>query len=266
MSHRTATVPRDAKASGGEAGDGRCPEISWDENADCRHCALRQQTLFAALRGSDFESIFLPIKSAIAPAGTILYDESTPADAVYTVRWGLVKLSKQAPEGGVRIVRLLGRGAAIGLEGLQEGVHWHTATTLQETGLCRVPFKVIDQLRAQNPQLVERLLVQWERHVQYADRWITELSTGSVKGRLHRLIDLLMDVTGNRSGEIEMPPVQDLAATIGVSVESVSRTMAELKRTGTLQRVAPRTYRRAIGHGLLKAEATPSHPPRSAKT
>ena len=60
-------------------------------------------------------------------------------------------------------------------------------------------------------------------------------------------IDLLIEISSNRSHEIEIPPVHDLAAVLGVSSESVSRAMAELKRSGALQRIAPRTYRYAAG-------------------
>jgi CRP-like cAMP-binding protein len=221
--------------------------IAWHDDVDCRLCEMRQQTLFAALHDTDFDDILLPVHRAIVPSGTPLYQENATADALYTVRWGLVKLFKQISHGEYRIVRLLGRGATIGLEGLEEGVYWHSATTLQESGLCRIPFQVIDRLRIHNGKLMERLTQQWECHLRYADRWITELSTGSIRARLHHLIDLLIEISSNRSHEIEIPPVHDLAAVLGVSSESVSRAMAELKRSGALQRIAPRTYRYAAG-------------------
>ena len=164
-------------------------------------------------------------------------------DAVYTVRWGLVKLVKQSPEDSPRIVRLLGPGAAVGLESLKEGIYWHAAVTMRETGLFRIPVKAIDRLQAHNAQVAEQLITQWETYVEYADRWITELSAGPVKVRVCRLIGFLIEITHSASGEIELPSVEDLAAILGASVESVSRATAELKRSKALIRVAPRTYR-----------------------
>jgi len=210
---------------------------------DCRRCAVRQQALFSALRGSDFDHLLILIRSAVVPAGTQLYAEDEAGDAIYTVRWGLMKLLKRAPEGGARIVRVLGPGAAVGLEALKEGVYWHTAIALRETGLCRIPFRVVEQLQEHNRQVAERLIGQWEKYVEYADRWITELSGGPVKPRVRRLMGFLVEVTGSDAGEIEVPSVDDLAAILGASVESVSRAMAELKRGKVLTRVAPRTYR-----------------------
>ena len=220
-----------------------CCDVSWDEVADCRHCALRQHALFAPLRGSDFSQAFLPVRRAVVPAGTVLYSEQEPAEALFIVRWGMVKLSKQSPEKITRIVRLLGAGSAVGLEGLQEGVYWHTATAMQDTGLCRIPFQVIDGLQTRNRQLAERVVHQWEQYLAYADRGLTELSTGPVKTRVRHLVALLAELEARPSGEFALPNIHDLAAILGASVESVSRAMAELKRAGVLTRVAPHTYR-----------------------
>ena len=223
--------------------ESRCSAIAWDDVADCRHCAVRRLALFAALRGSDFDRVLALIRSAVVPAGTLLYREDDPADAVYTVRRGLVKLVKGSPEGSSRIVRLLGPGAAVGLEALKEGVYWHSAIPIRETGLCRIPFEAFDRLQGHNDQVTDRLLTQWEKYVEYADRWITELSSGAVKTRIYRLMALLVEIAGGDASAIELPSVQDVAAILGVSVESVSRAIADLKRNKVLSRVAPRTYR-----------------------
>jgi CRP-like cAMP-binding protein len=204
---------------------------------------VRQQALFSALRGSDFDHLLTLIRSAVVPAATQLYAQDESAKAIYTVRWGLVKLAKHTPEGGARIVRLLGPGAAVGLEAVEEGVYWHTAIALRETSLCRIPLKVVERLQGHNQQVAERLISQWERYVEYADRWITELSGGPVMPRVRRLMALLVEISGSAAGEVEVPSVEDLASILGASVESVSRAMAELKRGEVLTRVAPRTYR-----------------------
>ena len=154
---------------------------------------------------------------------TLTPGESGAAYAVYTARWGLVKLVKQSPEDSPRIVRLLGPGAAVGLESLKEGIYWHAAVAMRETGLCRIPVKAIDRLQAHNAQVAEQLITQWETYVEYADRWITELSAGPVKVRVCRLIVFLIEITHSASREIELPSVEDLAAILGASVESVSR-------------------------------------------
>ena len=182
-------------APSSQATDLQCGEVSWDTIADCRHCAIRQQALFAALRGPDFEHLFLPIRSAIVPAGTELYRQDSPGDAVYTVRNGIVKLVMRSPSDGARIVRLLGRGAAAGLEALTHGLYWHTAVSIRESDVCRVPLGVFDALEARSVQLADRVVSQWEQQLNCADRWLAELNVGPVSQRVQRLLGVLAEAS-----------------------------------------------------------------------
>lgn len=220
----------------------RCGEVSWDTIADCRRCAIRQQALFGALRGPDFEQLFVPIRSAVLPAGTELYAEDAPADAVYTLRSGVIKLIKRGPSDEERIVRLLGPGAASGLEALTHGLYWHTAVAVRESQVCRVPLSVFDALETRSVQLADRVVAQWEQQVASADRWLADLNTGPVAQRVQRMLVLLSELEGGAGQPIQLPPIVDLASILGVTRESVSRVIAELKRTHTLKRVAPHTY------------------------
>ncbi len=219
-----------------------CGQVRWERTADCRHCPIRHQAIFAALRGPDFEHLFLPIRGAVVPAGTVLYREDASASAVYTLSHGLLKLIKGVPETSGRIVRLLGRGAAAGLEALSSGLYWHTAVAVRESALCRIPLDVFRELRAHNVPLTDRVVGQWEQQVQHADRWLAELNHGPVADRVKRLLAMLAEMEADEASLIHLPPMADLASILGTTRESVSRTLAELKRTNALRRVAPHTY------------------------
>jgi CRP-like cAMP-binding protein len=222
--------------------DARCDEQRWAAVADCRHCAMRQQALFSALRGPDFEHIFLPIRNAICPPGTVIYREDEPAEAVYTVRSGTLKLSKRCEHGDDRIVRILGRGCAAGLEALTHGYYWHTAVAFREVELCRIPLAVFDELQRRNIQLSEGVIGQWERQVGCADRWLAELYDGPLAERVRRLVRMLAELDAAEGHPLRLPLMDDLAAILGASRESVSRVVAELKREKVLKHVAPHTY------------------------
>jgi CRP/FNR family transcriptional regulator, anaerobic regulatory protein len=203
---------------------------------------VREQALFSGLRGPDFEHIFLPIRSAVCPKDSILYQEDQAADAVYSIRRGMLKLMKHSSTEGDRIVRLLGRGAATGLEALTHGLYWHTAVALREVEVCRIPLGVFDELQARNIQLSDRMVGQWEHQVINADRWLAEFGSGPLHERVRRLVRVLADMDAAEGNRLELPPMADLANILGASRESVSRALAALKRGKALHRVAPRTY------------------------
>jgi CRP-like cAMP-binding protein len=210
--------------------------------ADCGRCAIRQQALLSVLREADFAEAYASIRRSVLPAGSQVYGQDDTADAVFTVRRGLLKLIKRRPADGGRIVRLLGSGAAAGLEAITHGVYWHTAVAMRESELCRVPLATFDRLEASRDGLAERIVLQWEKHAFAADRWLAELCTGPVAERIGRLLTMLAELEDDAGETIHLPPMADLASIVGVTRETASRVIAELKRAGALTRVAPHTY------------------------
>jgi CRP/FNR family transcriptional regulator, anaerobic regulatory protein len=225
-----------------EPGRRPCIDLRWEGNADCRHCEVRPHALFSALRGPDFERIALAIRSRVCPKGAVLYREGQVADSVYSIRRGMLKLTKLNTDEGDRIVRLLGRGAATGLEAMTHGLYWHTAIALREVELCRIPLRVFDELQSRHVYLSDQMVGQWEHQIVDADRWLVKLSTGPLHARVGRLVRLLAEMDAAEGNRLELPPMSDLANILGASRESVSRILAELKRGQVLRRVAPHTY------------------------
>lgn len=217
-------------------------ELNWERGADCRHCEVRRHALFSPLRGPDFERVLPSIQSAVCPKGTLLYREDQAADYVYSVRRGMLKLIKHSNAEGDRIVRLVGRGAATGMEALTHGLYWHTAVSLREMELCRIPLHAVDELQTRNIQLSDQMIGHWERQVVDADRWLAEIRTGPLLKRVGRLVRMLAEMDTPEGNRLELLPMSDLANILDASRESVSRVLAELKREQILRRIAPRTY------------------------
>ena len=79
-----------------------------------------------------------------------------------------------------------------------------------------------------------------------ADTWITDFSTGAIRGRVARLIRFLVEndeASGPR--EVSLLTVDEMADVLGVTAESVSRVMADMKRRKILQSISdqPDFYR-----------------------
>jgi len=216
-------------------------EIHWESGPDCTHCDLRQQALFSALHESRLEHLQSGIGSAVIPVGAAVYRESEPATAVYTVGRGLIKLLKQGPS-GERIVRLLGSGAAVGLEAYFDGRYRHTAVAMRPTELCRIPLEVLRELQRHDAGLAHGVLDQWQQQLESADRWLSELSQGVAAERIERLVAILAEMEGGARPLVQLPTTSEVASMLGITRESVSRALNGLRRTRTLRRVAPHIY------------------------
>jgi CRP/FNR family transcriptional regulator, anaerobic regulatory protein len=220
-----------------------CIRFLTEASSDCQHCTLRSSALFADLKAPDLKDLTSPIENGVMRRGSVIYQAGDLGAAVFTVRVGVVKLLMELPGRDSRIVRLLGRGATLGLEALAGRPYAHTAVTLRTTSLCQIPTETVGALHDQHPRLIHGLMDKWNEQVVWADRWIAILGSGTVSNRLADLVRLLVDISGDPLDAVQLPPVIDISATLGVSPESVSRHMADLKRAGLLTRLAPRTFR-----------------------
>jgi len=205
---------------------------AWAGEADCRSCALRGSVLFAGLQEADFRGIHQPIDQYLLPAGAVLYRAGDRAERLYTIRSGLLKLVQYLADGSQRIVRLLRTTDIVGLEALLGEPYQHDAVALQPCELCRLPASLVQHLSEQNPAIHQELLQRWQRALTEADAWITLLSTGSARQRMARLLlRLLCDAA---STTCELFGREDLGAVLGITTETASRVIAELKREGVL--------------------------------
>jgi CRP-like cAMP-binding protein len=222
---------------------GPCGRFIRTGGSDCQRCGLRQFALFADLGDAEMRHLTADICSGVLRRDSLIYSAGDPGAGVFTIRVGLVKLVMETPDRRGRIVRLLGRGATLGLEVLTGRPYDHTALTLRTTSLCRIPIPTVDVLHSHNPRLVLGLMSKWHEQVRWADRWLTDLGSGAVPQRLANLVRLLVEISGDSPEAVHLPPAADIASILGVSQESVSRHLAELKRAGLLRRVGPRIYR-----------------------
>lgn len=203
---------------------------AWTGVADCRNCVIRKSVLFAGLAEADFETFHRPLDQMLFPVGATIYDAGESATTLFTIRTGLIKLVQFLPDGTQRIVRLMRKTDLVGLEALIDKEYPHTAIALQPTEVCRLPVDVVRSLSQSHSTLFHELMARWHKALSNADRWITEFSTGPARDRVIRL--LLWLAEAENSEACDLFSREDLGAVLGLTTETASRTMAELKRQG----------------------------------
>jgi CRP/FNR family transcriptional regulator len=213
---------------------------AWSGKADCLNCSLRASVLFAGLLERDFERIHDPIDQYHLTAGTVLYRAGDDGEYMFTLRSGFLKLVQYLPDGSQRIVRLARPTDVLGLEAILDSRYQHDAVVLQPTEVCRFPARVVRSLGAENPELHRELMARWQRALTEADAWLTELSTGSARQRVARL--LLRLARGWESSECDLFSREDMGAMLGITTETTSRTIAEFKRQSLLVEVGTNRF------------------------
>ena len=205
---------------------------AWSGEADCLNCSVRASALFAGLAERDFRQIHDPIDQFLLKPGTSLYRAGDQGDFMFTVRTGTLKLVQYLPDGSQRIVRIARPTDILGLEALVAAAYQHEAIALQTTEVCRFPTRLVRDLEKENLVLHQELMTRWQRALSEADAWLTELSTGSARQRVARL--LLRLVRDRESCECQLFGREDMGAMLGITTETTSRTIAEFKRQSLL--------------------------------
>ena len=223
---------------------------AWRGAKRCKNCAIRHLVLFADLDHADFDRIHHPIDDIDYEPGSQIYLQGDEMPFVYTVRSGLIKLIQNRPNGDKRIVRLVSQGDLLGLESLNGQVADHDAITMDHVKVCRIPRSVINTLQRDTPKLHDALVKRWQKALSNADKWISELSTGSAKQRVARLL-LLLD-ENSTDDCFFLPTREDMGAMLGITTESASKATAEFRRNEWLK---PLTQNRAwIDTPLLRRQ------------
>ena len=222
-----------------------CTNSKWEARADCEHCPIRKFDIFSDIDLHKHEALLHRIDLYDYPKKSNLYVEGSPANGMYIVRKGLLKLEATLDDGTARIVRLVRKGESAGLESfLNNGQRFdQTAITLKDTQVCKVPYEVIKGILSTDPTFFKSILKEWHHQIEASDRVIVEFSTGSLKQRCARVLLMLIDEANHeaKSG-IEIMGLEDFAALNGVTRESISRILSDFKRNALLTKVGPNKF------------------------
>lgn len=210
-------------------------ESAWRGTSDCRNCAMRETALFSNLNEEDFAHIHAPIDDLAYRTGDTLHTEGQKSQGIYTLRSGMLKLSRLTPDGRERILRLLRPGDVLGLEALVAGRYDSHATALTNATLCRIPTEVIHHLSQQSPRMHAALLSKWHKTLREADDWLADINFGTARQRVSRFILKMRHNTDPALTTLFSR--EDMGAMMDLKLETVSREVSHFVRAGAIQAV-----------------------------
>ena len=170
------------------------------------------------------------------PAKEVVYCQGEPCDYVYEVIEGVVKLYMLTADGRLQITGFAYPGQILALDA---GSHYvTTAEAVKSTRLCQYPRAKFERVVEAHPELARQLFALVAQDLSAARSQMLLLGR---KSATERVASFLMDLSGRAAarGEdpnlIELPmPRCDIGDYLGLTIETVSRTMTHLRRSGVL--------------------------------
>ncbi|MEJ2310394.1 MAG: Crp/Fnr family transcriptional regulator [Gammaproteobacteria bacterium] len=204
-------------------------------NEACKACSVRSVALFKDLDPDVFQKFHASIRDIQIGKGDSLYAIGQAGERVFTIREGIVKLVQYLPDGSQRITRLLKQGDLAGIEATSGSDYQHDAIALTRVESCAIPVTTVEMLASEQPQLHKTLLTKWRDALATSESWLTRLSTGPSRYRVIRLLIWLAENTHEKA--FYLPGREDIGHMLALTTETVSRTIADLRRDNYIELV-----------------------------
>jgi CRP/FNR family transcriptional regulator, anaerobic regulatory protein len=220
--------------------------------ARCNTCGVRKISLFAEMPDEDFSLIHQSIDDLEYSSGAMMFRQGEEGAHIFTIRKGMIKLCRIRENGDLRIMRVLRQGDVVGLEAIVANHYEYDAIALESVMACRIPVGVIKQLDGKSPRLHLNLLGKWHKTLVEADEWMAELTSGTARARLARL---LLKMRSPVQPEIStLFSRDDIGSMLCMTMETASRTINAFQREGKISSLdaGGRIYR--VDSGALEAE------------
>lgn len=175
------------------------------------------------------------------PAGTTVFFQDDPADALYILLSGSAKMFQTSEDGKDRILRTLKRGNAFGDLAMIEGkARFVSVQTLEECEMLRLARKDFVAFADKHTWVLWTLLSAFAERIRRMNEDVLDLSFRDVPYRLlHALTDLVErhGESGPDGSRITMPlSASDLASMIGSNPDTVGRLLDRFENNGLIKR------------------------------
>jgi len=174
----------------------------------------------------------------VAPHHTVFY-EGDPANNVYEVVRGTLKLFKLLPDGRRQITGFLSPGHLVGVA--HDECYLYTAEAITEVELSSYPRAQFDRLIDQVPGFARRLLSATCDELRVAqDQMILLGRMEAIEKVAHFLLTLTNGRAREGGDEIFVPMSRsDIGDYLGLTTETVSRTLTILRHDGVIALPTP---------------------------
>lgn len=158
--------------------------------------------------------------------------------SVYALRSGAVKTVKNTEDGQEQITGFYLPGEIIGMDGLAGNIHLNTATTLETSAICEIPFSRLEELSTKIPTLQRRFFQLMSKEIIQDQQLITLLSKNSADERIAALLLSISSRNHNRglsSKDFYLPMSRsDIGNYLGLTIETVSRVFSRFHKKGVI--------------------------------
>jgi CRP/FNR family transcriptional regulator len=208
----------------------------------CQTCEVRDKAICKALDDAELRQLNKISTAVKLHAGGTVFYEGDDSTYLFNVVRGALRLSKLLPDGRRQVTGFLFPGDFLGLS--VAGVYPYTAEALGPAELCRFERASLTRMLDRFPKLEHQLLSLASNELAQAQDHILVLGRKTATERIATVLLKLVDRIGKKGSggcALDLPMTRtDLADYSGLTTETVSRTLSQLKKQGVIATVGVR--------------------------
>lgn len=209
-------------------------------DALCAKCAGAVKGLCHALNDADHAVLSSVSTSVRLPARSAVFREGDQARAVFTLVDGAAKLLRSMPDGRQQIIGFRFPGDLIGYTARDR--YPFDAELVADATVCRVDRVRLESLSRECAAMSHRLLELCAEDLAAAQDQLGAMAHRSAEGRVATFL-LTLHAAARRNGSagriLSLPMTRtDIGDYLGLTIESVSRVFASLRRAGLVEEPA----------------------------
>lgn len=162
-----------------------------------------------------------------------IFGEGDPAEFVYRVASGTVRLYRLLSDGRRQIAGFCFAGDSFGFSASED--HWQSAEAVTDCEIIATPRQAIFRQAEQNPSFAYHL---WKKAAEQLAGASEHMLLLGRQTAVERVASFLLGMA-ERQGEAEQVTLpmsrQDIADYLGLTIETVSRTLTQLQEQGVVE-------------------------------
>jgi CRP-like cAMP-binding protein len=188
---------------------------------------------FTGLSQPALDSLGKYIFEKTAGRGEVLLFEGEPAETLYFVVAGAVKVFKTSPDGKEQILQIIRPGESFNDAPVFGGdVNLASAEAMGKVVLNVIKKSDLETILREYPQVALNVIHILSQQVRQLVSLVEDLSFRQVTGRVAKM---LLEYAGDGSGDRPRLTQQEMAAMIGTAREMVGRSLKSLEEEGIIK-------------------------------
>jgi CRP/FNR family cyclic AMP-dependent transcriptional regulator len=188
---------------------------------------------FSGLDEAELDSVRKYIFEKKADRGEILLFEGEPAEMLYFVVSGVVKVFKTSADGKEQILQIIRPGESFNdAPVFSGGENLASAEAMGAVVVDVIKKSDLEVILREHPQIALNVIRVLSQRVERLVSLVEDLSFRHVTGRVAKV---LLEYAGDGTGERPRLTQQEMAAMVGTAREMVGRSLKALEEEGTIR-------------------------------